>query len=166
MSDKNYITFKGLKKLTDEIEFLLRKERPRIVAIVSWAASLGDRSENADYQYGKRRLREIDSRLRFLTKRVENSSAIEPIKQKSESVIFGATVRVSDEEGNFKIYSIVGQDESNPQKNLISWKSPIGKALLGKKVGDEVTIQTPSGLLELSTESIEYVDLDIDSFIE
>lgn len=141
----NYITPEGFERLRVEYTTLLNGERPKVVETVTWAASNGDRSENADYQYGKKRLREIDRRLHFLQKRMESAEVIDPSKLKSDKVIFGATVVIEDEDGNEKRYQIVGADEFDISKNKISWKSPIAKALLGKKVDDEVKIQKPRG---------------------
>ena len=146
MSDQiNYITPEGFEKLRVEYVTLLNGERPKVVVTVTWAASNGDRSENADYQYGKKRLREIDKRLYFLQKRMESAEVIDPKKLKSDKIIFGATVVIEDEDGNQKTYQIVGADEFDIPKNKISWKSPVAKALLGKKVDDEVKILKPSG---------------------
>lgn len=146
MSDQiNYITPDGFEKLRLEYVTLLNDERPKVVVTVTWAASNGDRSENADYQYGKKRLREIDKRLHFLQKRMESAEVIDPKKLKSDKIIFGATVVIEDEDGQKKTYQIVGADEFDIAKNKISWKSPVAKALLGKKVDDEVKILKPSG---------------------
>ena len=147
MSDqsKNYITPSGLQKLKDEYHQLVHVERPRVVETVAWAASNGDRSENADYIYGKRRLREIDSRLRFLSGRLDKVVLVDPKTITSERVTFGATITVEDGDGNNKTYQIVGEDEWDISANKISWKSPVAKALLGKKVGDEVIVKKPSG---------------------
>ncbi|MBY0515610.1 MAG: transcription elongation factor GreB [Bacteriovoracaceae bacterium] len=159
MEKKNYITPQGFKTLSDELNQLLRVERPEICQLVQWAAANGDRSENADYQYGKRRLREIDRRLRFLQSRLDAAVVVDPTKIKSDKVQFGATVQAEDENGKLKTWSIVGVDEIETAKNYISWQSPIGKALLGKIVGDEVVIQTPQGQTELTITQITYVAL-------
>ena len=142
---KNYITPQGYAVLRAELLELIDTERPRIVEIVHWAASNGDRSENADYIYGKRRLREIDSRLRFLTARLELAEVIDPKKLTGKKVIFGATVTLQDENEKSVTYQIVGEDEFDISKNKISWKSPVAKALLGKGEGDEVTVKKPAG---------------------
>lgn len=142
---KNYITPVGAKKLKDELSQLLNVDRPKLVETVAWAASNGDRSENADYIYGKRRLREIDRRIRFLSKRLEAAEVVDPLKQPKDKVLFGARVEVEDEDGVVKIYQIVGVDETDAKNGLISWTSPIGKALLQAKVGDVVTLKTPKG---------------------
>lgn len=157
---KNYITPAGLKKLQDELKHLHHEERPKVVNTVSWAASNGDRSENADYIYGKRRLREIDRRLRFLSQRLEAAVVINPVEQKSDRVLFGATVTVQDEDGKEHRYQIVGQDESDPKLGKVSWVSPIGKSLLQARAGDAVTLRTPSGTQELEIIRIEYLSID------
>jgi len=141
----NYITPEGFEKLRTEYLTLLNGERPQVVVTVTWAASNGDRSENADYQYGKKRLREIDRRLHFLQKRMESAQVIDPKTLKSDKIIFGATVVIEDEQGIEKTYQIVGADEFDILKNKISWKSPIAMALLGKKKDDEVKIHKPNG---------------------
>lgn len=142
---KNYITPKGIEKLKAEYHELLNVERPKVVEVVAWAASNGDRSENADYQYGKRRLRQIDGRLHFLQKRIEAAEVVDPKSLKSDKVIFGATVTIENEDGATYTYQIVGEDELDVKQNKISWKSPVARALLGKKLDDEVKIQKPAG---------------------
>jgi len=157
MSDeKNYMTPFGLEKLRAEYHQLLNVERPKLVETVAWAASNGDRSENADYIYGKRRLREIDSRLRFLTSRLEKAEVVDPKTLKGTTVVFGATVSIEDEEGQKHSYQIVGADEADVLSKKISWKSPVAKALLGKKVGDEVVIRKPAGDETVVIEAIEF----------
>lgn len=153
---KNYITPLGLEKLRQEYHQLMHQERPKVVEIVSWAASNGDRSENADYQYGKRRLREIDKRVHFLTKRIEDAEVVDPLTMKAETVLFSATVTVLNEDDEELIYQIVGEDELDPKAGKISWKSPVAKALLGKRVGDEVRIIKPAGEEYFTIEKIEY----------
>jgi len=153
---KNYITPWGLNRLTTEREHLLKVERPEMTKTVAWAASLGDRSENADYIYGKKRLREIDRRLRFLGKRIEASVLVDPETITSEKVQFGATVLIQTDEGEERTYYIIGEDEIDVAKGFISWKSPIGKSLLGKSVGDEVSIRIPKGELEIEIIKIKY----------
>lgn len=157
--EKNYITPKGLKALQDEFNTLRHDERPKIVEIVHWAAGNGDRSENGDYIYGKKRLREIDSRLEFLTKRLDAAEVVDPTTVKVDYIAFGATVRIEDEDGNQKTYSIVGADESNPEKGHISWTSPLARALLKTKVGDYVTYRAPSGEKGVEILSINYVEI-------
>ena len=142
---KNYITPQGFEALKEEYSELLHVERPKVVEVVSWAASNGDRSENADYQYGKRRLREIDRRLHFLQKRMEAAEVIDPKTLKSDKVVFGATITIENEQSAVSVYQIVGEDEFDIKQNKISWKSPVAKALLGKKVDDDVKIIKPSG---------------------
>ncbi len=156
MERKNYITPEGLAKLKGELHELLHKERPKVVETVTWAASNGDRSENADYQYGKRRLREIDRRVHFLSKRVEDAEVVDPKKMTAQTVLFSATVRLSTEEGEELVYQIVGEDEFDPKVGRISWRSPVAKALLGKKEGDEVKLVKPSGEQFVTIEAIEY----------
>lgn len=159
MEKKNYITPQGHKVLTDELNHLMRKERPEVCQLVQWAAGNGDRSENADYQYGKKRLREIDRRIRFLTSRLDAAVVVDPASIKSDKVQFGATITVIDEEGNEKKWSIVGIDEVRTDKGHISWQSPIGRALIGKSVGDEVVISIPSGTISVEIISILYQPL-------
>jgi len=142
---KNYITPEGFAKLKAEYHELIAVERPKVVEVVTWAASNGDRSENADYQYGKRRLRQIDGRLHFLQKRMEAAEVIDPKSLKSDKVIFGAKITIENEDGDQHTYQIVGEDEIDIKLNKISWKSPVAKALLGKKLDDEVKIQKPAG---------------------
>jgi transcription elongation factor GreB len=153
---KNYITPNGLEKLRAEFHQLQHVERPKIVEVVAWAASNGDRSENADYQYGKRRLREIDKRVHFLTKKIEDAEVVDPTKMNADKVLFSATVTLSNEDGDEVVYQIVGEDELDPKHGKISWKSPVAKALLGKKIGDEVRIQKPAGEEFVTIENIEY----------
>lgn len=156
MHNKNYITPQGLDRLRNEYHQLLQVERPKIVETVAWAASNGDRSENADYIYGKRRLREIDSRLRFLMGRMEKADVVDPSTVKSDKIVFGATVSVEDEDGKEFVYQIVGEDEIDIQSGKISWKSPIAKSLLGKKINDEVMVAKPKGPELLTIVHIEY----------
>lgn len=160
MEKKNYITTKGYNKLLEELQQLLKVERPETTKLIQWAASNGDRSENADYLYGKRRLREIDRRIRFLTSRLEAAQVVDPAQTQSDKIQFGATVEILDEEGRKKTYSIVGVDEVDTAKGHISWQSPIGKSLLGKECGDEVTIQAPAGIMVYEIILINYNKLD------
>jgi transcription elongation factor GreB len=157
---KNYITPSGLKKLQDELRHLKTKERPHYVEIVSWAASLGDRSENADYLYGKRKLREIDRRIRFLGKRLDNIEVVDPTKVKADSVRFGATVTIRDEDGSDKTYTIVGIDETDIDRGRISWISPLANALFKAQIGDYVTFKTPKGVREVEVVDIQYVAIE------
>lgn len=156
MEKNNYITPHGHKRLVDELEHLMKVERPEVTKLVQWAASNGDRSENADYLYGKKRLREIDRRLRFLGQRLDAAVVVDPTKTKSTKIQFGATVEVMDENGSSKSFTIVGVDEVDTSKNHISWQSPIGKTLLGKEEGDEVLIRIPSGEVTYEVISITY----------
>lgn len=160
MVKNNYITPKGHKKLVDELEQLLRVERPEVTKLVQWAASNGDRSENADYLYGKKRLREIDRRVRFLSQRLDAAVIVDPASIKSEKIQFGATIEVHDEDGKSKVFTIVGVDEVDTAKGRISWQSPIGKNLLGKKEGDEVLIQVPAGETLYEVVSISYQPIE------
>jgi transcription elongation factor GreB len=156
MDKKNYITPAGFEKLKSEYSELLHKERPKVVEVVAWAASNGDRSENADYQYGKKRLREIDRRLHFLNQRLDSAEVIDPQIINTDKIVFGATVELENEEGQIVKYQIVGEDEFDPTQGLISWQSPIAKAILGKKVGDLVTVLKPSSSEELEIVSFHY----------
>ena len=144
-SIKNYITPEGAEKLKDEYNQLFLKERPKVVETVSWAASNGDRSENADYQYGKKRLREIDKRLKFLMDRLEAVEVVQVTEMKTDKIAFGATVTYTNENEVTFTYQIVGEDEFDIQNNKISWRSPLATALLGKKKGDEVRFLKPNG---------------------
>lgn len=152
----NYITPIGFEKLRSEYTELLNRERPKIVETVTWAASNGDRSENADYQYGKKRLREIDKRLHFLQKRMEAAVIIDPLNLISDQIIFGAFVTIENESGQIKQYQIVGEDEFNISQNKISWKSPVARALLGKKINDEARIQKPNGIETVTVIKISF----------
>lgn len=156
----NYITPGGHQKLVDELEQLLRVERPEVTKLVQWAASNGDRSENADYLYGKKRLREIDRRVRFLSQRLDAAVVVDPTNITSDKVQFGATLEVSDEEGNIRKYSIVGVDEVDTARGRISWQSPIGKSLLGKEEGDEVLVKIPAGEVTLEIVKINYQPIE------
>ncbi len=153
MEKNNYITPLGHKRLVTELESLLKVERPEVTALIQWAASNGDRSENADYLYGKRRLREIDRRIRFLTKRLDAAVLVDPLTITSKKIQFGATVDLLDEAGVSKRITIVGVDEVDTARSRISWQSPIGRALLGRGPGDEVLVKVPAG--EVTYEVIE-----------
>ena len=158
---KNYITPAGFKRLKDEALQLLDKERPELVKVIHWAASNGDRSENADYIYGKRRLREIDRRIRFLTKRMDAAVVVDPAaREASDQVFFGATVTVMDEGGAEKTYSIVGIDEADASRGRISWISPLAKALIKAHEGDTITVKTPGGDERLEIVQVEYKAID------
>ena len=158
---KNYITPAGFKRLKDEALQLLDKERPELVKVIHWAASNGDRSENADYIYGKRRLREIDRRIRFLTKRMDAAVVVDPAaREASDQVFFGATVTVMDEGGAEKTYSIVGIDETDISLGRISWISPLARALIKAHEGETITVKTPGGDERLEIVQVEYRAID------
>lgn len=157
---KNYITPAGLRRMQDELRNLKTKERPHYTEIVSWAAGNGDRSENADYQYGKRKLREIDKRIRFLAKRLDNIEVVDPVKAACDQVRFGATVTIRDEDGSLKTYTIVGIDEMDMEKGRISWISPIANAMFKAHEGDYITFRTPKGVREVEVVKIEYLPID------
>ena len=154
-SGKNYITPAGYARLEAELRSLVELERPAVVKTVAWAASLGDRSENADYIYGKRRLREIDRRVRFLIKRLENAEIVRSAGRDTDQVFFGATVRVRGAGGERTI-TIVGVDETDPAKGHVSWISPIAKALIKAREGDSVTLKSPSGEEQLEILEVSY----------
>lgn len=156
---KNYITPGGFRALQAELKQLRTKERPKLTETIAWAAGNGDRSENGDYIYGKKRLREIDKRIRFLLKRIENAEVIDPAQQKGTEVRFGATVTILDEDGNEKTYSIVGTDEMNIEKGKISYVSPLASALLRRKEGDVITFRSPRGEQEIEILEVVYRDL-------
>lgn len=154
---KNYITPAGLKNLKDELLSLIDKERPQVVQIVSWAASNGDRSENGDYIYGKRRLREIDRRIRFLIKRIEAAEEFDPsMHYGNDQIFFGATVTYEREDGEENTVTIVGIDEFDPLQGKISWISPMAKTLIKAREGDTVTLHTPAGVEELVIIEVTY----------
>ncbi len=156
MSEVNYITVNGLERLKRELEWLQKIERPRITAEVSHAASLGDRSENAEYIYGKKRLREIDRRMHFLLGRLEHVQAIDPGRLRSDKVVIGATVVIADEHGEEKTWRIYGEDEVDIDAGILSWKAPISRSLLGKSAGDSAKFQTPSGMREVEIVEVRY----------
>ena len=154
---KNYITPQGYARIRSELLQLIDEERPKVVEIVHWAASNGDRSENGDYIYGKKRLREIDRRIRFLTKRMELASVTDPaVHFGSDQVFFGATVTYEDELGNAKTITILGIDEADSLNAQVSWVSPIARALLKSKVGDVVRLQTPAGMQDIEVIQVSY----------
>ena len=153
----NYVTPEGFQKLQDELLNLRRVERPKVVEIVSWAAGNGDRSENGDYIYGKKRLREIDRRIRYLTKRHESAEVVDPALQKNHGqVFFGATVTYADAEGVENTVRIVGIDEADLNAGLVSWVSPIARALLKAGIGDTVKLRTPAGEQAIDVLGISY----------
>ena len=154
---KNYITPAGYQRIKDELLQLIDVDRPEVVKIVHWAASNGDRSENGDYIYGKRRLREIDRRIRFLTKRMDSAAVVDPtVHHGNDQIFFGATVHYSSSAGEEHTVTIVGIDELDPLKGKISWVSPVARALTKAREGDLVTLQTPHGTEELEVLSVHY----------
>ena len=167
---KNYITPSGLQRLKDEHEFLLTRERPAVVEVVTWAAGNGDRSENADYKYGKRRLRQIDGRIRFLAKRIEAAEVVDPetprARQAATRAFFGATVRYANAAGAERVVSIVGTDEVDLDRNYISWVSPLGRALLKSAAGDRVVLQAPRGPEYLTVLEVRYERIPMEPFRE
>jgi transcription elongation factor GreB len=167
---KNYITPAGLERLKDEHRFLLNRERPAVTKVVAWAASNGDRSENADYRYNKRRLREIDRRIRFLTKRVDAAEVVDPARPRSGSaatrVFFGATVRYADAVGRERVVSIVGADEVDLNRNHISWMSPLARALMKAGAGDHVVLRAPRRIEHLHVLEVSYRHIEVEPFRE
>ena len=167
---KNYITPSGLVRLRDELRFLLTRERPAVTQVVAWAASNGDRSENADYQYGKRRLRQIDRRIRFLTKRIDAAEVVNPEAPRSgraaAQVFFGATVRFANADGAERVVSIVGLDEVDLDRNHISWRSPLAHALMKSRAGDSVVLRAPGGTEELEILDVRYERITVAPFTE
>ena len=167
---KNYITPAGLQRLKDEHRFLLNRERPALVQVVAWAASNGDRSENADYLYGKRRLRQIDSRIRFLTKRIDGAEVVDPAAARSGAaatrVFFGATVTYKDAGGREHTVRIVGVDEVDVNRRYISWMSPLAKALMKSSPGDRVVLRAPTKTERLEILDVEYALIPIDPYKE
>src|SRR6201990_2758171 len=167
---KNYITRGGLQRLRDEHRFLLTRERPAVAEVVAWVASNGDRSENADYQYGKRRLRQIDGRIRFLTKRIEAAEVVDPeaprSRQAESKAFFGATVRYANAAGEERVVSIVGTDEVDLARNHISWVSPLGRALMKSAAGDDIVLQAPSGTTSLTVLDVSYERISVEPFRE
>ena len=153
---KNYMTPQGFERLREELMTLMRKERPEVVQVVTWAAANGDRSENGDYLYGKKRLREIDRRVRFLSKRLDVLTVVTPSKAQHGKVFFGAWVTIEDEEGHQATYRIVGGDEFDSDHGWISVDSPLARALLGKGEGDEVTVVRPKGKAEVTVVRVTY----------
>ncbi|MFA5370849.1 MAG: transcription elongation factor GreB [Sideroxydans sp.] len=163
VGSKNYMTPAGYRRLKAEYMNLLDVERPALVQTVHWAASNGDRSEKGDYIYGKKRLREIDRRLRFLAKRMENSEVIDPAQRRGcEQAFFGATVTVCHEDGIERTYSIVGIDEANAGKGHISWVSPLARALLKAREDDTVQLRLPDGVEELVVIGVDYHEINFD----
>src|SRR5436853_886560 len=167
---KNYITPNGLQRLKDEHRFLLIRERPAVTQVVAWAAGNGDRSENADYQYGKRRLRQIDRRIRFLTKRIDAAEVVDPETPRpgraATRVFFGATVRYANAAGGERVAVIVGTDEVDLDRNHISWVSPLARALMKSAAGDRVLLQAPGGTEYLIVLEVRYERIPVKQFRE
>jgi transcription elongation factor GreB len=167
---KNYITPAGLQRLKDERTFLVSRERPAVTQVVAWAAGNGDRSENADYTYGKRRLRQIDSRIRFLTKRIDAAEVVDPAIPRPGSaarrVFFGATVRYADAAGAEHVVSIVGVDEVDLDRHYISWMSPLARALMKSGAGDTVLLRAPGKIEELEVLDVRYTTISMAPFRE
>jgi len=153
---KNYITPAGYARLKSELKALVEVERPELIKTVAWAASNGDRSENADYIYGKRRLREIERRIRYLMKRLDIAEVVDPRDQDQDRVFFGATVVYLDGQGKERTISIVGTDEVDPVRGRVSWVAPVARALLKARAGDVATVDTPSGPEELEVLEVRY----------
>ena len=169
-SIRNYITPDGLERLRDERRFLLTRERPAVTQVVAWAAGNGDRSENADYQYGKRRLRQIDRRIRFLTKRIEAAEVVDPAAPRrgraATHAFFGATVRYVNASGLERVVSIVGADEVDLERHYISWLSPLARALMKSGPGDRVVVRAPGGSERLEVVEVSYGPLTMEPFTE
>jgi transcription elongation factor GreB len=167
---RNYITPRGLQRLRDELRFLLTRERPAVTQVVAWAAGNGDRSENADYQYGKRRLRQIDRRIRFLAKRIDAAEVVDPEAPRTgraaTRIFFGATVRYANAAGEERLVRIVGLDEVDLDRNHISWVSPLARALMKAGPGDSVTLRAPAGTEQLEVLEVRYERIPIEPFAE
>jgi transcription elongation factor GreB len=165
---KNYITPAGLQRLKDEHRFLLNRERPAVTQVVAWAAGNGDRSENADYLYAKRRLRQIDSRIRFLTKRIDAAEVVDPAARRPASaasrVFFGATVTYRDAAGQEHVVAIVGIDEVDLERRCISWRSPLARALMKSRAGDRVVLRAPTKTEHLDILDVEYASIPMEPF--
>src|SRR5262245_36918365 len=164
----NYITPAGLQQLKDELRFLLANERPAVTQVVAWAASNGDRSENADYQYNKRRLRQIDRRIRFLTKQIDAAEVVDPEAPRNgraaRIAFFGATVRYANAAGIERVVRIVGVDEIDLNRNYISWKSPLARALMKSSPGDSVVLHAPGGTEPLQVLDVRYERIPVEPF--
>ena len=162
---KNYLTPAGWRRMRDEVAWLVKTERPNVTSVVSWAAKLGDRSENADYQYGKKRLREIDRRIRYLTQRLEAAEVVDPAtREDTDQVFFGATVTYATGDGEQTV-RIVGIDEMDAGKHYVSWISPIARALIKAREGDTVHLQTPGGAQELEILEVRYEEIPMAPFV-
>lgn len=166
VGSKNYITPGGHQRLMDEFHWLMNKERPQVTATVAWAAANGDRSENADYIYGKKRLREIDRRIRFLTRRLDIAEVVDPAVPRDDEtrIFFGATVTFANQKGEEKTISIVGVDEIDTARGYISWVSPMARALIKAREGDVVTLHAPAGTEDLEILEVKYRAIPIDPF--
>ena len=163
---KNYLTPAGWRRLRDELTWLVNTERPEVTQVVSWAARNGDRSENADYQYGKKRLREIDRRIRYLTKRLEAAEVVDPAtREETDQVFFGATVTYAKRSGEESTIRIVGIDETDPANHYVSWISPIARALIKAREGDSVHLRTPGGDEELEILEVRYEEIPMAPFV-
>ena len=162
---KNYMTPLGWRRMRDELTWLVKTERPNVTSVVSWAAKLGDRSENADYQYGKKRLREIDRRIRYLTKRLEAAEVVDPsTREDTDQVFFGATVTYATHEGEEQTVRIVGIDEMDPARHYVSWISPVARALIKAREGDTVNLRTPAGDQEIDIIEVRYEEIPMQPF--
>lgn len=157
---RNYITPAGHARLKSELEHLIKRERPHVVEVVAWAASNGDRSENGDYIYGKRRLREIDRRIRFLTKRLDIAEIVDPLRQGDNDQVFGARVTIADADGTENTYTIVGVDETDVARGRISWISPLARALIKSREGDSIRFQSPMGIREIDIIDVAYCSIE------
>ena len=163
---KNYLTPAGWKRMRDELTWLVKTERPDVTNVVSWAAKLGDRSENADYQYGKKRLREIDRRIRYLTKRLEAAEVVDPAtREETDQVFFGATVTYATGAGEEQTVCIVGIDEMDPAQHYVSWISPIARALIKAREGDTVQLRTPGGEEDIEIIEVRYEEIPMAPFV-
>lgn len=159
---RNYMTPGGYARLRAELQHLQTVERPEITRVVAWAASNGDRSENGDYLYGKRRLREIDRRIRHLIKRLDTADVVDPESRDTDQIFFGASVELADRDGQTRTIAIVGIDEVDPARGYVSWLAPIARALLKHREGDTVRVPTPAGIEEYEVLSVRYVRLATD----
>jgi transcription elongation factor GreB len=163
---KNYMTPVGWRRMRDELTHLVKHERPEMTSIVSWAAKNGDRSENGDYLYGKKRLREIDRRIRYLSKRLENAEVVDPAtREETDQVFFGATVTYADRKGEETTVRIVGIDETDLTRNYVSWISPIARALIKSREGDAVVLHKPDGNEEIEILEVKYEAIAMEPFV-
>ncbi|MBK8323023.1 MAG: transcription elongation factor GreB [Betaproteobacteria bacterium] len=167
---KNYMTPHGWRRMRDELTHLVKVERPEVTAVVSWAAGNGDRSENGDYQYGKKRMREIDRRIRYLTKRLENAEVVDPSRrEETDQVFFAATVTYAIADagarGEDATVRIVGLDETDPSRGYVSWISPIARALMRAREGDRVPLVTPGGRQEVDIVEVRYEEIPMEPFV-